>query len=212
LEHAKNWLGTAKNYKRLSNKADYMKITNLQVAIGVVGLLGLGGVAQAFIVTEPTDTYVFEATGKSTSIFDGSTITIDKDGFNGVSAFSFVDTALSSTPFTSGAKDEDFIINYGSKGWAGVFNVSIPLEIEPSIAGAGSIERPETVDFTATGISLSEVTLNQPDPLAVGTWTLENPAVSAPDASSTFPMLLGVMAALVGVHYCNRPRLALARR
>jgi len=188
-----------------------MKITNLQVAIGVVGLLGLGGVAQAFIVTEPTDTYVFEATGKSTSIFDGSTITIDKDGFNGVSAFSFVDTALSSTPYTSGAIEEDFIINYGSKGWMGAFNVSIPVDVEPSIAGANRIERPETVDFTATGISLSEVTLNQPDPLAVGTWTLE-PAVSAPDASSTFPMLLGVMAALVGVHYSNRPRLALARR
>jgi hypothetical protein len=185
-------------------KADYMKITNLRVALGVAGLLGLGGMAQASVPVELTDTYVFEATGKSTTIFNGSTITIDGKGLNGVSSFSFVDTALSSTPYTSGSTEEDFIINYGPKGWVGGFNVLIPVE---------PIGEPDpTVDFTATGISMSEVTFKQPDPLATGTWTLE-PAVSAPDASSTFPMLLGVLAALAGVHYCNRPRvLALARR
>jgi hypothetical protein len=192
-------------------KTDYMKITNLKVAIGMAGLLGVASMAHAYtIVPEPTDTYTFTAAKGFSTDFNGSTITIDGKGPGGVSSFSFFDSALSSTPYTSGDIKADLILAYGSLGWAGVFDVSIPLGVEPALVGDSKIEKSDSLQFTATGISLDAVTTY--DPLALGIWTLD-PAVGVPDAPNTFLLLLGVLAALTGVHYCNRPLvLAPARR
>lgn len=173
-------------------------MTKLTVALAVSGLLGLAGVAHA-IVSEPTYTYEFEGID-GPDIFNNSTITIDGSG---VTAFSFFDTDLGATPFTSGSEWMNYVVSYDTSGWTGDYEVAI----EPvfTVLPAVSFEFPV---FEATGDSMDEFNGGL-DPYTYGTWTL----VSAPDASSTFPLLLGVLAALAGVHYCNRPRvLALARR
>jgi len=168
-----------------------MKMTKLTVALAISGFLGLGSVAHAIIAVSG-DTYVFEANSDipdNPTIFDGSTITIDWTGDDGVASFNFVDTDLPGSPFTSGYESVNSVTSYDKTGWSGDFQVSI-----------GSY------DFEATGSEMIETTL-EVEPSASGTWTY------VPDASSTFPMLLGVLAALAGVHYCNRPRvLALAGR
>jgi hypothetical protein len=194
----------------LSNQElDHMKITNLKIAIGVAGLLGLGGMAQAVVPVEPTETYMFTAYPDNTTIFNGSTITIDGTGWGGVVSFDFLDSDLGdgSTDYTWGFIKKDWICSYDSTGWSGKFEVLVPLAPIPELASIGSSDFAE---FTATGDSMDEKTKYcgeyYGDPFAAGTWT------PVPDASSTFPMLLGVLAMLAGIHYCNRPPvLALAR-
>jgi hypothetical protein len=182
-----------------------MKTTKLTVALAVSGFLGLAGMAHAVIVFPlPPDTYVFEAAPGYTTAFNGSTITIDgypagpwpwEPSFYFVSAYDFIDTDLNPTTYTSdgsGSVLVNSVTNYDTTGWVGDFQVNVAPD----------------VTFEATGSSMDLISANLPpvnlDP--PGTWTY------VPDASSTFPMLLGVMAALVGFHHCNRPRvLALAR-
>jgi hypothetical protein len=181
-----------------------MKIAKLTVALAVAGLLGLGGMVHA-VVVEPVspDTYVFEAAPGYTTAFNGSTITIAEfpagpwpwePASDAVIAYDFVDTDLNPTTYSSDLVPDNTVTSYDTTGWVGEFDVDV---------GSG-------VTFDAIGgpgtSSMSETTLAL-DPSASGTWTY------VPDASGTFPMLLGVVAALAGVQYCNRPRvLALARR
>jgi len=188
LEHAGNQAARRRVYKRSVKKADYMKLTNLTVALGVAGLLALGGVAHAFIAVSPTDTYEFTAAPGYTNAFNGSTITINGAG---VTAFSFYDREISPTPFTTPiAVFDNNITFYDRTGWWGEFTVGPDF---PYV-------------FDATGNSMDEYVFA---PAVVGadppgTWTY------VPDASSTFTLLLGVMAALVGFHHCNRPQRVLA--
>jgi hypothetical protein len=180
-----------------------MRITTLQVAIAVAGLLGLSGVAQA-TTPNPTYTYEFEATGSNPTVFNNSTITIDGSEVTG---FSFYDTDLSSTPYTTGIELENDVTSYDTSGWSGEFEVStgFSLGVESALIPVGQV-------FTATGDSMDESSAG-PDPLANGVWTYQ--AAGVPDGTSTFPLLLGVLAALAGIiHYsnANRPRaLALVR-
>ena len=181
----------------------HMKIAKLTVALAIAGLLGLGGMAHA-VVVEPVspDTYVFEAAPGYTTAFNGSTITIAEfpagpwpwePASDAVIGYDFVDTDLNPTTYSSDIVPYNTVTSYDTTGWVGEFDVDV---------GNG-------VTFDATGTSMDEYPTGSAvvggDP--PGTWTY------VPDASSTFPMLLGVMAVLFGAHYCNRPRvLALARR
>ena len=181
----------------------FMKMTKLTVALAVSGLLGLASRGHARIVPAivSPDTYVFEAAPGYTNAFNGSTITIaeftydQSHTWDAVSAYDFVDTGLNPTTYSgSDIFGSSLVTSYDMSGWVGEFDVDV---------GSG-------VTFDAIGgpgtSSMSETTLAL-DPSASGTWTY------VPDASGTFPMLLGVVAALAGVQYCNRPRvLALARR
>jgi hypothetical protein len=153
------------------------------------------------VVVEPVspDTYVFEAAPSYTTAFNGSTITIAEfpagpypwePAADSVIAYDFVDTDLNPTTYSSDLVPYNTVTSYDTTGWVGEFDVN---------AGSG-------VTFEAIGgpgVSSMNASF-APDP--PGTWTL------VPDSSSTFPMLLGVVAALVRFHHCNRPRvLALAR-
>jgi hypothetical protein len=187
-----------------------MKMTKLTVALAVSGFLGLASVAHAITTPTPVslDTYVFTADPDSDNTdFNGSTITIGEypagpDTWDAVTAFSFYDRYVSTTPFTSGYASGSDVTSYGPTGWEGNFWVAISGNVDWKLFSDG-------FEFDAHG-GPDYLDAGALDPS--GTWTYE-PAVSAPDASSTFPMLLGVMAALMGAHYCNRPRvLALARR
>jgi hypothetical protein len=156
------------------------------IALVVAGLfLGLGALADV-----QTDTYVFTEDPDSGTAFNGSTITIDGTGA-GVTAYSFMDTDISPTPFTSAVGIENnSVTSYGTTGWSGDFNF---------YASDGSFE----VIFDATGTSMDGTLLGAAvDP--PGTWAL----VGAPDASSTFPLMLGVLGILAGAYRCNRPRVA----
>jgi hypothetical protein len=180
-----------------------MKITKFMVKVGVASLIGFSSVAYASHVVETPETYVFTADKGSTTIFNGSTITIDKDGFGGVASFSFDDPVLSSTPFTSGHVLADFVLGYGPLGWAGDIEVAVPLGGGGGItADEPSLSKSEFAFFPATGISLGETTIA--DPTALGYWTPE--VASAPDTFSTFALLLGVVGIMAGAHHCNRPK------
>jgi hypothetical protein len=173
-----------------------MKNTKLTIALAISGLLiGLNS-AKAFIVVSPTYTYEFEAAASEPTVFNGSTITIDGTGA-GVTAFSFYDTDLSSSPFTTAeATGVNAITSYDATGWTGEF------EVGPEFPYV----------FDATGDSMDEFSVLdiEADPFANGVWY--NAAAGVPDASNTFLMLLGGLATLVGVHFCNRSRvLAFAR-
>jgi hypothetical protein len=174
-----------------------MKMTKLTIALAVSGFLGLASLAHAMLVSPVSpDTYVFEAAPGYTTAFNGSTITIAEfpagpypwePAWDAVIGYDFIDTDLNPTTYSSDIVPYNTVTSYDTTGWVGEFDVDV---------GNG-------VTFDATGTSLDASFA--PDP--PGTWTY------VPDASSTFPMLLGVLAALAGVHYCNRPRvLALARR
>ena len=178
-----------------------MKIAKLTVALAVAGLLGLGGMVHA-VVVEPVspDTYVFEAAPGYTTAFNGSTITIAEfpagpwpwePASDAVIGYDFVDTDLNPTTYSSDIVPYNTVTSYDTTGWVGEFDVDVGNGVTfEAIGGPGT---------SSLDVSFA------PDP--PGTWTY------VPDASSTFPMLLGVLAALAGVHYCNRPRvLALARR
>jgi hypothetical protein len=172
-----------------------MKNTKLTIAFAISGLLiGLNS-AKAFIVVSPTYTYEFEASSNQPTVFNGSTITIDGTGA-GVTAFSFYDTDLSSSPFTTAVVNPiNAITSYNATGWTGEFEVGPQF---PYI-------------FDATGDSMDEYSVLdvEADPFAGGVWYN---VAGVPDASGTFSMLLGGLAALVGVHFCNRSRvLAFAR-
>jgi hypothetical protein len=180
-----------------------MKITNLKIALGVAGLLGLGSAAHAqlpIVTGSSPETFEFTANAGQFNIFNGSTITIETfisipDHFDKVITFDFVDTDLIGSPFSTGVIELNDVSAYGPTGWTGVFEFVTP-------AGGSA------AGFTATEDSISEEPLlgiPEPDPRAVGTW------VRVPDASGTFPLLLGVVAALIGVHHYNCPRPALAR-
>ena len=185
-------------------------MTKLTVALAISGFLGLAGMAHAIYAPTPVslDTYVFTADLNSDNTdFNGSTITIGEYPagpytWDAVTAFSFYDRYVSATPFTSGYASWGDVTSYGPTGWVGNFNVMISGNVGWKLFSDG-------FEFNAQG-GPDSLDAGALDPS--GTWTYE-PAVGAPDASSTFPMLLGVMAALMGAHYCNRPRvLALVRR
>jgi len=177
-----------------------MKMTKLTVALAVSGLLGLASRGHARIVPAivSPDTYVFEAAPGYTNAFNGSTITIaeftydQSHTWDAVSAYDFVDTGLNPTTYSgSDIFGSSLVTSYDMSGWVGEFDVNV---------GSG-------VTFEAIGgpgISSMDATFAADPP---GTWTY------VPDASSTCRLLLGVVAALAGVHYRSRPRvLALARR
>jgi hypothetical protein len=161
-----------------------MQITKLTIVLGIAGLLGSSSAVQA-----QTDTYIFTAAPDYTTAFNGSTITIDGTGA-GVTAFSFYDVDFSPVPYSGpGLVVDNNILSYNTTGWTGEFTI-IP---DPSFI------------FGATGTSMDGGFTSPPllvDP--PGTWANIN--VSAPDASSTFPLLMGVLAALAGVHFYQRPR------
>jgi hypothetical protein len=171
-----------------------MKMTKLAIALAVSGFLGLGSLAHAFIVITPAspDTYVFEAAPGYTTAFNGSTITIAEYPagpytWDAVTAYDFIDTDLSPTTYSSDNVGYGLVTSYDTTGWVGDFQVTVAPD----------------VTFEATGTSMDLIGSVSVDP--PGTWNY------VPDASSTFPMLLGVMAMLVGFHHCNRPRPVLAR-
>jgi len=174
----------------------------LSVVLAVSGtFLALAGMAQASGVITPTitDTYVFEASAGQTNIFNGSSVTISNLGSSGQDgvSFSLVDTDLRSTPFT-GNEVAAAITSYDTTDWTGSFGADFgPNQF--TVTG-----NPDSIDETtiALGVVL--------DPLANGTWTYV--PVAVPDAASTFPLLLGILALLAGTRYCNRPPVpALAR-
>ncbi|MGP8198760.1 MAG: hypothetical protein ACLQU4_04575 [Limisphaerales bacterium] len=178
-----------------------MKATKLMLALTVSGFIGVASVAHAVIVFPVSpDTYVFEAAPGYTTAFNGSTITIAEfpagpypwePAWDSVIGFDFIDTDLNPTTYSGDLVPYNVVTSYDATGWVGDFQVNVAPE----------------VTFEATGSSLDLIDASLPsislDP--PGTWT------NVPDASSTFPLLLGVMAALVGLHHCNRPRLVPAR-
>jgi hypothetical protein len=178
-----------------------MKATKLTVSLAVSGLLGLASLAQAVVVLPVSpDTYVFEAAPGYTTAFNGSTITVAEfpagpypwePASDSVIGYDFVDTDLNPATYSSDIVPYNTVTSYDTSGWVGDFQVNVA----------------PGVTFEATGSSmdlinpaLPEINLDPP-----GTWTY------VPDVSSTLPLLLGVMAALVGLHHCNRPRLAPSR-
>jgi len=163
-----------------------MKTTKLTVLLAVAGFLGLASVTHALVVVPfPAETYVFEAAPGYTTAFNGSMITIDgypagpypwEPGASYVIGYDFVDTDVSPTAYSSGTVLNDNITSFDTSGWVGDFTVDV---------GSG-------ITFDATGTSLDEYSAGAAvDP--PGTWTY------VPDASATFPLLLGGLAALAGL-------------
>jgi hypothetical protein len=160
-----------------------MKFAKLNAAFVLTGLLaGLGTSAHATIVAPIT--YVFTAAQGQSTNFNGSTITIDGIGENGISSFDFFDNGAK---FTSGSALSESITNYSSAGWDGSFTFAVGPEGE-GFRAVGS------ADF-GVGDSLS-VTADPP-----GNWNAVVPGV--PDAASTFELLLAGMGA-IGVYHRNR--------
>lgn len=177
-----------------------MKATRLTNALAVSGFLGLASLGHAVVVSlSSPDTYIFTAAPGYTTAFNGSTLTIATVTGGGgnfigddITAYNFIDTDLNPTTYGS---DNVYspITSYDTTGWVGEFVLDV---------GSG-------VTFDATGTSMDEYSGDTAvaggDP--PGTWTM------VPDASSTFPLLLGILAAVVGYHQCNRQQiLASARR
>jgi len=155
-----------------------MKMARFTVSLGIMGLfLGLGGLGGSTGLAQ-TDTYVFTATAGQNEDFNGSTITVDGTGANGVSAFSFYDTALSSTPFTSGTVESDAVHSYSTSGWDGTFAVSV----------AGNLLFATTTNFN---LGLPPVVTSS------GTWAYEPAGGSVPDESNTFSLLAAGVGAMV---------------
>jgi hypothetical protein len=144
----------------------------------------MGGTGVSTLLAQ-TDTYVFTAAIGQDQDFNGSTITID--GLNtigapltsGVTAFTFYDTALGSTAFTSGTVAFDIVLNYDIYGWVGEFAV---------ITGPG------------LGFEVSKTNFYGPGGAAAGTWAYVPAAGPVPDDSWTLPLLAtGVGATVIWV-------------
>ena len=189
----------------------------LKVALGVSGLFfGAGSFAQASHVVTPasTNTYVFEAAQGSPDIFNGSTISIDIDttGSGGILSFSLVDTALDSSPFTSGSVLNESISSATTTDWSGSALIGVAGFQTFSLSGSPDFiaENGEVVTsapflpFTPFGHGHKTVDMPAADPFSSGQWIYE--AASVPDAAGTFSMTLGVLALMAGVRYCNRPQ------
>jgi hypothetical protein len=149
-----------------------MNMARLTVAFGVAGLfLGLAGMGD-FTVLAQSDTYEFTADSGQNTHFNGSTITIDGTGPTGVASFSFYDTSVSLTPFTSGTVETEYVEDYNASGWDGLFVV-----------------RTDGLTFTANHSNV--YTMNPP-----GSWEYVPPSSSVPEPG-TFSLLAAGAGAMV---------------
>jgi hypothetical protein len=173
------------------------------IALTISGLLlGLVDVAHAAgtFSPPPTATYVFTASGDSPNIFHGSTITIDTTGSGGILSedltMSIKDTGLGTTPFTDDQTFAAGTIPYDTTDWVGKVSFDSG-SYDFTISGT-----PDSIDEQGVATTLDPIV--PADPFAGGVWAYVPAA--APDASSTFPMLLGVLTTLAGVYHRNRPK------
>lgn len=172
-----------------------MKFT---IALATSGLLFGGSAAIAAGSTgggdQPYETFQFEAAQGQPDVFNGSTLYITNLGSGGQDGVGvvMVDTDLGTTPITD-SFDTSGITSFDSTGWSGEFSF-----------GTGSYEF--TLNGSPDSIDRTPIEPTGLDPFSGGVWVAINPS-PAPDASSTFPLLLGVLGALAGVYHCNRLRI-----
>lgn len=180
---AANWRNTC--YKgtsielqlRLAMKKNHL--SKLVLAVAATGLLlATSSFAQTF-------TYSFTGSNGYSTDLNGTTITIqDNAGIYTVTAFDFIDTGESGSPFTSNTGTETTVITSATtSGWVGIF--------EADGLGGTDLAGLDTSDGLQD--NLSEVNVSGLSTDAPGNWSYVNS--TAPDASSTFVLLLGAFAA-----------------
>jgi hypothetical protein len=170
-----------------------MNMTKFAAALALSGFLGLSAASHA-----ETITYEFTADPGDDTVFNGSTITIDGTGANGVSTFTFIGfgdepgSVLTAVDGDGGGPFWDDNINsYGLAGWSGQYMSLFYLSME----------------WIPTGNSMyEEIFWDGDSAFAYGTWS------TVPDACGTFPLLLAALAALAAVRHCHRPPVLMPTR
>ncbi|MGO8700549.1 MAG: hypothetical protein ACLQVY_22900 [Limisphaerales bacterium] len=146
-----------------------------------------------------TFTYSFTGSNGYSTDLNGTTITIqDNAGAYTVTAFDFIDTGVAGSPFNSstGSQIAD-ITSATTSGWVGSFEAF----------GLGGTDLAGLDCSDGLQDNLSNVGVTGPATAAPGNWSYV--ISTAPDASSTFVLLLGAFAATaLGTRWSHRQPIA----